>query len=344
MTIKTPVDREVLLTQLASTSPGLTTREILQQSSCFIFKDGRITTFNDEVSCSIESAVAERVTGAVKAEPLMNLLGKLSDKTVHVYAVDGELRIDAKRRKAGITMESEIVLPIDTVEAPTKWQPLAKDFGRAVDLVHQCASKDESNSFAIACVHIRKNCLEACDNFQAARYDVKTRIKADALVRRDSIKHVPAFDLTEIAETENWLHFRNSGGLVVSCKRYTEKYPPLDALFSFDGEKTKLPRAIAAATEKAEVFSTSGETDSIRVELKSNRLRITGRGKEGWYQETVTAEYTGDAMAFMITPKLLRTLSSDDQTCEIGDSKLKVPGKKFCYVTCLEVEEETAGE
>ena len=61
--------------KLEAVSPGLATREAIEQSSCFVFKDGRVMTFNDEVACSIDCELG--FDGAVAAKPLRSAVWAL---------------------------------------------------------------------------------------------------------------------------------------------------------------------------------------------------------------------------------------------------------------------------
>ncbi len=85
------VDRKLFLMQLESVMPGLSTREIIEQSSCFIFKDGKVQTYNDEIGCTQNSCLSIR--GAVQALPLISILRKLKEKYLEVIPESEELLI-----------------------------------------------------------------------------------------------------------------------------------------------------------------------------------------------------------------------------------------------------------
>ena len=61
------INREELLNQLESVLPGLSTREIIEQSSCFVFMNKEVITYNDEISCSHKSRLD--IEGAIVATP-----------------------------------------------------------------------------------------------------------------------------------------------------------------------------------------------------------------------------------------------------------------------------------
>ena len=145
-----------------------------------------------------------------------------------------------------------------------------------------------------------------------------------------------------MCETNAWLHFRNPAGLVLSCRRSTRnELDPgsildVSALLEFKGTPTILPKGLADAADKAEVFSSdNSDGNVVRVQLRPGKLKITGRGGCGWYQELKDVRYDGEPVDFLIDPKLLVTITNQHNDCEITEDRLKVDGKRFVYVTCL---------
>ena len=333
------VSKSQLLNELELVSAGLSNREIVEQSDCFIFTDGKLYTFNEEVSCSCDTILSD-LTAAVKAEPLLAVLRKMSEEEVEIQITDSEFKIRGKKREAGIRLEQDIVLPIHTVEVAEEWKPLSDEFAEAVTLVSQCTSNDDTQ-FRLTCIHITPDGLETTDNYQLSRYIVKTEIDAPTLVRKDSLKNIVDLGMIEIAETKDWLHFKNPNGLILSCRRYSmddNAFPDFDSIIQFDGQKTKLPTGISEAVEKAEIFSSQNiDDDKILVELKAGKLRIKGEGNSGWFTEIHTVDYTGDDLRFRIAPKMLIDISSKYDECKLNSKLMKVDGGDFTYVTLLSV-------
>lgn len=327
------VNRETLLHQLESVQPGLSSREIIEQSSCFVFKDGNVITYNDEVACTHKSAL--EVTGAVQAGPLVSILRKLPDDDLSISVDGGELVIEGKRRRAALRLEAEVLLPVDKVEKPGKWRALGEDFLEAINLVQHCASKDESQ-FQLTCIHLHPDHIEACDNFQVTRVRFKTGVAKATLVRRDSIKHIVTLGMTEFSESETWIHFRNPGGLVLSCRRYMESFPDTTPILSFKGHPITLPKGLGDAADRASVFSgEAAEDNQVLVELRTGKLRVKGIGASGSFQEIKKLKYDGPALAFQIAPELLIELTKKHNDAEITEGRLRVDGGKWSYVTCL---------
>jgi len=336
------INREDLLKNLEVVTSGLSSRAIIEQSTCFVFSKGVVMTFNDDVACRFKTKL--KITGAVQSAPLLAILRKMKEEEVDVNTTtdeDAEITIaSGKRRLATIKMEQEILLPIESVETPKKWRELPTDFIIAIDKVKDCAGRDETK-FSLVCVHITPKWVEACDSYQVARYRIKTGLEESILIRKDALTHIVNLDMTEFSETESWIHFRNPVGLVISCRRYIEEYhsKELTAVLKKTGEPTVLPKGLQEAADKAEIFSAENPDDNqVTIKLKANKLRITGTGVNGAYTEIAKIKYNGEPREFRISPKTLVQILNKNVKCEIGDGILKITDGRFTYVSCLGVE------
>lgn len=334
------INREKLLQQLGTMQAGLSTRETVEQSSCFVFKDGRVYTYNDEIACQ-QDAPLLKFTGAVPAAPLLSLLQKMTEDFVDVRLSKdkSQIIIKGKRKRAGIRADKTLSLPIENVEVPGEWRPLLEGFVEAVQIVGQCAGTDESQ-FVLTCIHIHPKWVEACDNYQITRYRLETGVEIPFLVTQAALKYIAASDMIEISETENWAHFRNVDGMILSTRRYVEEYPDFTKVLKSKGEPTVLPKGLAAAAEKAMVFSAEHiETDRIAIRLEPGKVSLRGEGPHGWYRETKKATYNGPAISFFVSPKLLIKLIEQHNQCEVAARRLIVRGDHFKYVACLQEQE-----
>ncbi len=337
------VDREELLQKLRSVQAGLTTREVIEQSSCFVFKDGEIITYNDEVACRCESPFGDDLTGAVQAKPLLAILEKLQEEVIEVEVEGNEFIIRGKRRASGIRIEAEVMLVYDKVDYPGKWKELHYNFLEAISIVQMSAGSDETQ-FACTCVHIHPRWIEAGDKYQATRFKIKTRISQPTLVRRNAIRNIIELGMTEFSETENWIHFRNPEGLILSCRHWLDPYPDLTEMLNVEGEETVLPKGLDQAAERAEIFSgENADKDLVLIQLKPGKLRIKGQGISGWYIETKKIRYQGPPLEFLISPKLLIELTKKDSSCEVTEDRLRVNGSNWVYVAILGRVESTNG-
>ena len=328
------INRETFLSDLEMVKGGLSPREFIEQSSCFVFQDGMVMTFNDEVAC--RKKIGLGITGAIQATSLLAILEKMDDPELLVEENDkGEVEFRGKRKAFGVIKESEIFLPVDKVEMPEKWKPLPKEFTEAVGLVHHCVSSDESR-FLLTCIHIHPEYIEACDNLQVMRVMVSTEIKNPILVRGSSLEQIVSLGMDEVALTKTWIHFKNQQGLIFSCRRYAEDYPSMDKFISFKGHSITIPKGLAEASDRAAIFAMDKTGEPlVQVTIKGDKIRILGEGLSGWFKEVKKVAYDGPPMEFVIAPELLKHISEEYKDAQIAEGRLKVVGGSWEYVTVL---------
>lgn len=331
------IERDKLVNELESVISGLSSREIIEQSKCFVFHDHYVYTYNGEIACRQKCSLD--IEGAVHADKFLNLLRKLGDTTLDVSVHKKELRIKGKgRRKGGLALESKIELPIDTIRYPKSWSSLPSDFIEAVNLVQDCAGTDESK-FYFTCVHLHPDFVEACNNKQVARYRVKTGLQKSMLLRKDSIKHVVSLGMTEFGMTKTWMHFKNPNGLILSCMRYFENYPDLNDLMTVKGIRMSLPKGLDQAADRASLFSDEDVDDKrVMVTLEQDLVTLEGRNTQGWWKESRKVKYNRDPMSFRIVPALLAQIATKYNECVLSRKQRRLKagvGKKFTYVTVL---------
>ena len=288
-----------------------------------------------------------KVKGAVQAMPLITILRKLQEETIDITATEEELLIKGRHRRSGIRMEANIVLEVESVEAPKKWLKLPDDFADAVSMVQECAGKMTSSGKAyVEFIHLHPKWLEATDNYQIGRYKIKMGIEKSMLIRKDSLKHIVSLDMIKFSRTKNWMHFKNSSGLILSCRREVEDFPPnTSKALKMEGTPTHLPKGLKEAAEKAAVFSSENPEDNqVVINLQKGKLKITGKGASGWFSEIKKIKYSGQSMRFTISPELLIKLVLSHNKCEIAIGRLKVDVGKFSYVTVLGTADEKEGD
>ena len=335
------VNREEFLGILQSVSPGLSQRETIEQSNCFIFRDGKVRTFNEEVHCS--RAVPFTFTAAVPAPPLMALLSQLSEESVDVNYTEGELLLTGRRCKAGIRSDAEIALPLDHIEEPGKWRPLVDGFAETIGMCQQYVGKD-ATKYYLTCVHIHPDWIEASDEIQIIRFKMKTGVTEECLLNRDSVKYIMDTGARKFSETPSWFHLKNAAGLVLSCRRYLLDYPTdeITKYLKTTGRPVALPKGLKEAAARASVFSKdNADSNQVMVDLKPGKVRIKGVGVAGWYQENAKVQYQDEPLSFLISPDILMDVITSHTDVLVGDGLLRVDKGNFQYCSCLGVDEES---
>ncbi len=334
------VNRKALLLALQAVSPGLSPKDKIEQSSCFVFANGEVITFNDDVACRTISGLPKDLAGAVRAEEMLELLEKRQDEDLEISFTENMLLIKGPYGKSGLVMEAEIQLPIESLEKPEDWKALDESFPDAVGMVASCAGIDESE-FHLTCVHLHPKWAEACDGWQMCRWRLDTGVSSSTVVPAKCIKPIANLGMTHLSESEGWLHFKNANGLVYSCRRYLEEYPSLGKVLKVEGTLTTLPKRLAEAADRANIFSKKGEDNKVLIRLRSGKLTLRGEGINGFHQETKKINYEGPELSFFISPVILAELVKKHNECTIAPNKLLVDGGNYVYVSCLSQPEES---
>lgn len=339
----TTVNRGEFLVLLETAQPGLSGKDVFEQSSCFVFTGGWLATFNGEVACRCKTGLPADFEGAVDAAPLLSALGKMAEETVDLSLTDAELLIEGRSKAVGVRRQAEILLPLESIERPGAWGDLPPDFGQAVEIVQETVGtkKDE---FLTLVIHVHPRWMESCDRFQATRYKIRCGNDKPFLVRQASLKHVVRYGMHKMSETDQWVHFKNPAGLIYSIRRFVDEYQDLGSAFAVKGREVVLPKAAEAAADLCSIFSSEDrDDDKVLVDLSPGRMRVTGRGTAGWARQDLEMAYKGEPVQFRISPKLLTTIVQKYAECEISHdlTKLRASGEKWAYVSSLAPVEET---
>lgn len=334
------VGREPFLRALEEVKPGLSVRDILEQSAAFVFRGGRVWTFNDEVCCSAVSGLPKEFVGVVRAKLLLSLVRKADDDALTLTDSGGpELSLSGRNWRCGLARDPAVLLDLEKVPKPKKddWFPVAPDLCEAITLVQECAGKD-AQQFVFTCVHIHPEWVEASDNDQLARYRVKTKVTEPVLVRRDCVKHVPTYDVTRMAVHDNWVHFRASNGTVISMVRFADKFHDLTAMLDGNGVPATLPKSLSDLTLRAKDVSDETEEDRVKVTLAANKVKVSARCDSGWFEAGQVAKYAGPRFSFLVSPKMLQNLVDKYPECVIDTEnyRIRAKGGRFAYAACLD--------
>ena len=252
-----------------------------------------------------------------------------------------KLTFFGKRKRYEAQCERDIELPIDDVDKPEEWTKLHPDFAEAISIVQTCALKSPKEDFWKTSINITPEWIEACEDFQFCRWSIETKLEENVLVRGGAIKQSCPLGMVDFAVSNAWFHLRNAEGLIFSCRRYIEDYPDLEFMLNVEGDTISLPKSLVTAAERAAVLSQEdGEGNRIRVDVKEGKLKISGIGVSGKYEEFLPLRYTGRPFSFLVNPKVLSDVADKHNECTLSEKRLKVDTGKFVYVACLLVAEE----
>jgi DNA polymerase III sliding clamp (beta) subunit (PCNA family) len=330
------INKSDLQNALETVRPGLANKELIEQSTSFAFMNDRIITYNGEISISHPIEGLE-ITGAVNANELYNLLVKLKKEEIELEVNDTELQLNCGRAKAGLTLQSEITLPIDDIGAKGKWKSIPEDLLKAMQFVMNSASSDSSKP-VLLCVHAnQEGFVEASDSYRISKMMLQTKLPISTfLIPATSAVKVIKVNPTQIAEGNGWIHFKTESGTTISCRIFADdSFPDTAPFLKVEGKQIKLPERIQEILEKAMVFCKKDVFDDVDIILEKENIIVQSKSDNGWFTEECKIRYTGDKISFAINPIMLKDILTETLNCTISENSLKFEGDNWTYVTLL---------
>jgi len=332
------ISKSQLLAALEIVKPGLANKELIEQSTSFAFMGDRVVTYNDDISMSHPITGLE-LTGAVTAELLYKLLGKLKDDAINIELKEGEILFKSGRAKAGLNIQQEIKLPLDEeIAYKEKWKALPDTFIAGVDFSVGSCSRDMSRP-VLTCVHvIQEGFVEASDSHRIMRYTLAGEMPIeDFLLPSSAAMTMCKLKPTHIAKGRGWVHFKNAKETILSCRIFEDKFPDTSVILDVKGKPIELPKEISVILDRAAVFAKRDHQmdESVQITLEPGRLKIRGQAESGWFEESCRMTYEGENLTFNVTPYLLKGILTQTSSGILGEHLLKFEGANWIYVTAL---------
>jgi len=334
------INKDELKTVLETVKPALAGKEFIEQTTSFAFINGKVVTYNDEVSISCP-LVGLDFEGAVKAEEVYKLLTKTKAEEVTLEVVENELVIKAGRARAGMALQNKILLPLDEeILLNGEWKPLPNDFLKACKFAALSASADMANPI-LTCVHIdEKGVVEGTNNYRIAHWNLGKKLPIQStLIPAQSILKVIKIEPNEILSSENgWVHFKNESGVIISCRVFNEKYVNTTQYIKEGKEGTEIefPEETNEILGRAGVFveKQSVEDEKVDVYCKKEKLYIYTKSENSWFKESTVLKGAED-FSFSITPYLLMDILKNNNKCILSDNVLRFSGENWIYISTL---------
>ena len=333
--------RTELIAALEEVKPGLATKDIIAQSTSFVFGYDIITTFNDEIS--VMKPFKTEIMGAVRANELYSLLSKIKDEEIEIGIIENELIVKGKRSKAGIKLEAEIMFPLDEVDIEhTKFTKLPDNFLKAISIASYCAAKDLSKPL-LTCAYIDGDVVTASDDFRIIQVNFDAEVKSEPILLPASVvKFLVKYDVKRLSHSPGWIHFHANAcpgfldGLIFSARVLAGKFPEVEQFLEVKGKELHFPAGVLEMLDRAGVFTAdSASGDFVSVIVEDRTMIIKGKGDYGWLEETANCKYKGEKIEFDVDPSFLIDILKNLRKCIVGNGALLFEGDNFRHVVAL---------
>lgn len=336
------VETKLLRDTLSIVKPGLSNKEILEQTTSFAFLKDRIVTYNDEIS--ISHPFESDFEGAIKAEELYGLLSRITKDEVELVINETELLISSGRMKAGLKLESEITLPLKDIPAKMQKIPNPKQFGEFLAFAMKTCSLD-GNQSKLTCVSLRANgVVVGSDGYRLIYCKGEAFPTNDFLLPASAAVEVVKIHPTHIILEKGWAHFKNKEGTVISCRRLDDDYieeEKVQGVLKFQSAQTiTFPDKITEMLDRVQQFAKRDTVleEHVEIVIKDKKIILSARATStgSWIEEKAVINFE-DEVSFNINPSLLRDILVTTQVTKLDKSRAKVKfdGDGWEYVVML---------
>lgn len=324
-----------LKTALETVKPGLSNKEMIEQSTSFCFANGRVITFNDEISVSCP--VNLDITGAIDSKVLYAYLNKLKVEEADVLIQDNEIVVKSGRSKASFTIQSEIKLPFSEVPDAGNWETVDSELLKALEFCMGACSRDMSQP-VITNVHLKDTFVEGTDRYRIAQYQMKKKFPFGEILIPATICPVfIKFKPTHISIVPGWVHLTNETKAVLSFRTFAEKFPELSKFTNIEGEEITLAKDIIEIIDRAVIFAKKDTLldESITITVEAGKMIISAVGDTSKFEEKARSEYKGSTITFIIAPYLFKDIISQNVNPIFAPGRLLFTGENWKYLTML---------
>lgn len=329
--------KQDLIDALEVVKPGLASKELIEQSTSFAFVDGRVVTYNDEISIS-HPVEGLDLTGAIQATELYAILKKLKQDEIEISVNENEIVLSAGKVKCGLLLQSEIKLPLTEIDEIQKWKTLPAGFIVAMQMAMMSCGTDNSKPI-LTCVHIHPEYIEGTNGFALYKSIMTTRfIKAPILIPATSASILSRFAPAKIAVTDGWVHFKSDNGAILSCRTFADKYPDTSKITKITGVLLTFPKTIMAILDRATVFGKHGAKvtdEDVDIIIDKKKIKISSKSESGWFEESANIDFEGERLSFKIMPSLLKGILASTTSCLYCGHALKFEGENWVFISML---------
>lgn len=329
------MNRKEILGVLKAVKPALANKEVMEQTTSFIFDKKNVSTYNDEVM--ISHPLNLNIKGAVPAKEFYDLLSKIKSDSVKIKQKGSEVLITGDDFEAGISITEKIILPIKDLKTKDKWKKLSKVFCAGVEFCLFSAGNDYSK-LILTHIHVTDGCIESTDNYRLTKYihkDIKSKMLIPVTAAKELIKYNPTH---YYQKTEGWIHCKNKDGVIFSFRTHSKKYPDTSPILKMTKPTDiKFPASLLPALVNAETLckeELSGDK-FVKVKIKGKEIRVNGVGEVGWYKASIPLKKSHRPIEFEINSKSFRDILSHLKKATVSKTKMKFIGNNFIHVVAL---------
>jgi len=292
------IQRASFIDAMKKALPGVESsngKVLLQGADTFVFSDGFVHTYNDNISVS--SKLPEEVKdlkGAVKAVDFFNLINKFTEDTIQIVEKEQKWIVKSGLAKVEFPLLEPSILEYVKKLIPENYTPvdLQTDFFNCIKL---CLFS--SNHSSLSGLYITPKNIVSTDEMRVNYIFCDTKFLEPVWISDTAIGQLIEFsNIKKFYISDKWVHFFTDDGTIFSCKKLNSSNYPYKEIMKIvkEHEKTendiegKLPKNLQFAIDRASVLSMNLESFSaVRLSFSKEGIVVYSERSSGKYTELV---------------------------------------------------------
>jgi DNA polymerase III sliding clamp (beta) subunit (PCNA family) len=334
------INKEAFLKVLAAVKPGLAKKEIVEQSTHFIFTGQEVVTYNDYIC--ISHPLETDFQCSIKAEEFYKILQSMKEENIDIECnKDMLVKINGKSSRAGLTAMKEgkideYIKQLD-IKSIRGWTSLPKDFIQGIYLCMFSVSKDMTSG-ALSCISIKDTYIASSDDLRISQYVMESGLKKEILIPLQSVVELVKYQVTKFNLTDAWIHFKTDEGLIFSSRIVKDNFPDISAFFALEGAKIELPKELQSVLSLIKIVVEDAVDiidQKVEIIIKKNQITCRGEGKIGWAEQDIPCSYKGKDIKFSVNPLFLTQILNKSTKVIIGEGKALFELDNFKHIMVL---------
>jgi hypothetical protein len=340
------VNREDLLDVLNLVRPGLSQKEVIEQSNHFIFNKDEILAYNDELLISYPFDIELQCT--VDASLFLKLISRMTSATVFIELKGVKLEVWNEKTSAHIPIvqESEIFEYIQNVSkglADANWHRLSQDFIDGLRLCAFSAGTDRTDG-TITCVRVEGKDIMSGSKSRVSWYQMDKEAEEDFYIEATLIEELSKYeDVSSYTLSAAWAHFKSESGVTFSARRVIplELLPFREPFEGFPtGVRIRIPADLRSSIETVNIVNEGepGADKSVMLIIDDKMITCRAETKKGTISDMASFDKPiniGDQVQLSINPIFLMDVLERATFMYFSDDAILFKRQAFQHLTML---------
>lgn len=336
------VDRQKLIDILSKIKPGLAKKQIIEESTHFIFTGEDVLTYNDNI-CIIHPFKTDFKCSVI-ANEFYKIITNIEIDEIELYLEENKLKIYADKTKANLITSDggkifSMINNFKLNEIMENLIPLQEDFLKGVELCMFSTSKNSSNAI-LTCISINKDIITSSDDLRISQYKMKNSMNCSILIPAKSIMELIKFPVIDYYISDGWIFFSTKEDILFCSRLVSGEYYDCSKFFeNIDGVEIDLPKEISKMIEISSII-TEGEYDAdklINLEIKDGKIKCKGESSIGWIENEIEIN-SKSTIKFLINPIFLIKILEYSSKMIYKDNRILFNFDNFKHLMALKVD------